>query len=92
MTYQVQFLRGLLAHGFLEIAMTEIPRFWRTTHQRMRLEGDYDPETNSVAFPPGLNRPRFVLNGNGHHPEVEKPLEAGIVYQAQTEDSLVTNT
>ena len=58
----------------------EIPRYWRNRKQRYSLSGDYDPDTNTVAFPPGPNRPRFSLNGNGH--KEENPFTSKVIYKA----------
>lgn len=52
---------------------------WRLRKQRLSLLGDYDPETNSVAFPPGPHRPRFPLNENDS--KEENSLEDNIIYQ-----------
>jgi hypothetical protein len=58
----------------------EIPRHWRLKKQRYGLIGDYEPSSNSIAFPPGPNTLRYPLNGNGHG--VENPFIQNIIYQA----------
>lgn len=55
-------------------------RHWRLRKQKLSLVGDYDPKTNSVAFPPGPHRPRFSLNENDR--KEENSLEDNIIYQA----------
>jgi len=47
------------------------PKIWRRIPQFYRLEGDYNPITDTVAFPPGPNRPRFSLGNNGDERAVE---------------------